>query len=436
MENASRAQRPNFPLKLSADRRHLVDQDGIPFLLQGDTAWSIIAACTADEVGLYLRNRVAKGFNAIIINLVEYFFNGPLTRDGQHPFVNPEDISTLNEAYFTYADWVLKQAEEAGILVFLAPLYLGYANARNHEGWYEEVRRGGAAKSYQYGAAIGKRYRNYKNIIWMIGGDRNPDGVVNETISLVQGIKSGDPAALFTAHPHPDSVTVEHYGGTSQGGWLDIATTYTYQIVHDRLLNDYYRKPTMPFVLVESTYEGEHNSTPLQIRRQAYWALLRGACGQFLGNNPIWLFNPGWQAAMDLEGSRDMVHWHTFFASRPWYDLIPDQRVTEGWVTSDHTHFFLEGVGEFRGLDTLIAAHTADRNTLMAYLPTARDVTADLREISGNQVRVWWFNPRNGETHLAGVFSTAAPQQLTPPGPGDWGLIVDNAALDLPAPGK
>jgi hypothetical protein len=425
-----------FPLRISANQRHFIDQNGSPFILQGDTAWSIITALTPDEADLYLKNRVAKGFNAIIVNLVEHFFNGPLTRTGDHPFLDAKDISTLNERYFSHADWVLKKAEESGILVFLAPLYLGYASSSNREGWYEEARWSGSAKCYQYGNALGKHYHDYTNIIWMIGGDRNPDGVTAEVNALVHGIKDENPKALFSAHPHPDSVTIQQYGGTGQGGWLDVATTYTYQIVHEKLLQDYYRRPTLPFVLIESTYEGEHNSSPLQIRRQAYWAMLCGACGQFLGNNPIWLFNPGWQAAMDLDGSQDMRHWRTFFNSRHWQELVPDPRLSEGWVTSSHTHCILEGVGEFRGLNTLTAARTADGNTLMAYMPDARPLTVDLRQISGTHARAWWFNPSDGTSHLAGEFPTSGPARLVPPAQGDWGLVVDNAALNYPTPGS
>jgi hypothetical protein len=29
---------PNFPLKVSSDQHHLVDQDNVPFLVNGDTA--------------------------------------------------------------------------------------------------------------------------------------------------------------------------------------------------------------------------------------------------------------------------------------------------------------------------------------------------------------------------------------------------------------
>ena len=52
-----------YPLTISADRRRLLDADGRPFLVQGDTAWSLIANLAYDDAIRYLDNRRAKGFN-------------------------------------------------------------------------------------------------------------------------------------------------------------------------------------------------------------------------------------------------------------------------------------------------------------------------------------------------------------------------------------
>jgi hypothetical protein len=257
----------------------------------------------------------------------------------------------------------------------------------------------------------------------MMGGDRNPDGVVDELNSLITGIKEYDKHGLFTAHPHPDESMPARYGW---GGWLDVSGTYSYQILQKKLRMDYNHKPVMPFVLLETTYEGEHNASAVQIRRQAYWANLCGATGQFLGNRPIWLFDPGWKEAIDGQGSRDMVHVKTLFSSRPWYGLIPDQR--HQVVTG--------GLGEFNGTDYLAAALTQDGSTLIAYMPTARTITVDLAKLSGGEVNGWWFDPRTGCAEPAGKFPTGGPVQLTPPGDGDWTLVLDDAAKNLPAPGS
>ena len=77
--------------------------------------------------------------------------------------------------------------------------------------------------------------------------------------------------------------------------WLAINNFYgSEKPLFRPMLAEYMRQPARPFVLLETTYEGEHDSTPDQIRRQAYWAMLSGACGQFFGNNPVWHFDgPG-----------------------------------------------------------------------------------------------------------------------------------------------
>ena len=103
------------------------------------------------------------------------------------------------------------------------------------------------------------------------------------------------------------------YAGES---WLSVNNTYTYKLVHDLLFRDFFREPARPFFLIESTYEGEHNASAVQIRRQAYWAVLCGGCGQFFGNRPIWLFAAGWKEALNGRGSRDMAVLKSLFLSR------------------------------------------------------------------------------------------------------------------------
>jgi hypothetical protein len=124
----------------------------------------------------------------------------------------------------------------------------------------------------------------------MLGGDYTPpksdQWVVND---LARSIGEEDHTHLMTAHHSPESSAVAAFG---EQEWLDVNTVYGYdKTIFRAMLAEYGRKPVRPFVLLETTYEGEHDSTPDQIRRQAYWAMLGGACGQFFGNNPIWHFD-------------------------------------------------------------------------------------------------------------------------------------------------
>jgi polysaccharide pyruvyl transferase WcaK-like protein len=61
----------SFPLRVSANGHYLEDAGGKPFLLHGDTAWSLIVQLTKEETEEYLENRRQKGVNSIIVNLIE-----------------------------------------------------------------------------------------------------------------------------------------------------------------------------------------------------------------------------------------------------------------------------------------------------------------------------------------------------------------------------
>ena len=380
----------------------------------------MISGLTKEEAEAYLEDRRKKGFNSIIVNLIEHKFRGPVNRYGQAPFLTPGDFSTPNEKYFEHADWVLRKAAEKGIEVFLAPIYLGYIGT--DEGWLDEALANGPGKSRNWGRYVGKRYAAFDNIVWLIGGDHNPDTAREDVDAIVEGIKEFDSRHIFTAHCHPENSAIDQY---KQEGWLDLNTTYTYNIVHGMLLRDYRREPAMPFVLIESIYEGEHNASAVQIRRQAYWAILCGATGQFMGNRPIWLYDPGWEVALNSTASQDMPRLKALFDSRPWSDLIPD----------DKHEVAVDGLGEFRGLDYLTAARTRDGGTVIAYMPTTRVITLDMTKISGKEASAWWFNPRSGKSDSIGQYPTTGKRQFTPPGDGDWVLVLDDAFRHLPAPG-
>lgn len=53
------------PLRLSGDRRSLVDAVGEPFFFLADTAWSIAWKGRVDEWPRYLDYRAAQGFSVL-----------------------------------------------------------------------------------------------------------------------------------------------------------------------------------------------------------------------------------------------------------------------------------------------------------------------------------------------------------------------------------
>jgi len=165
---------PAFPLKVSADQRFLVDQNDQPFLVIGDSPWSLIVEPTPAQVDLYLDDRVAKGFNLLLVNLLEHKFSTqpPKLRDGTPPFVIHGDFATPNEPYFRYAEEIARKAARRGIALLLCPAYLGYGGG--DEGFFQEMSRCGPDKVRAYGRYVGKRFRNDPNLIWVVGGDFTP----------------------------------------------------------------------------------------------------------------------------------------------------------------------------------------------------------------------------------------------------------------------
>ncbi len=163
-----------LPLKTADNGRYFVDQKGDPFLVVGDTAWSLIVQLGEGDIDRYLEDRQKRGFNSIIVNLIEHKFCTvpPKTRAGLAPFKKAGDFSTPNPDYFDFAYKVVKKANDHGIVVWLFPAYLGYGG--KDEGWFQEMKAGGREKLRTYGRFVGKRFKDLPNIVWVMGGDFTP----------------------------------------------------------------------------------------------------------------------------------------------------------------------------------------------------------------------------------------------------------------------
>jgi hypothetical protein len=206
-----------------------------------------------------------------------------LGNDGVAPFLKPGDFTQPNPAYFDYAHRAVAAANQRGITVWLCPAYLGWGGG--DEGFFKEIKAAGPAVLRGYGRFVGERFKDLPNLVWMVGGDYAlPEAERWAGAELALGLRDGGATQLITAHGG-QTTAVETFGDQP---WLAVDTVYRYQSDLWRPLQaNYGRRPVRPFVLIESTYEGEHDAKPEQIWRQAWWAMLNGACGQFFGNNPL-----------------------------------------------------------------------------------------------------------------------------------------------------
>jgi Protein of unknown function (DUF4038)/Putative collagen-binding domain of a collagenase len=421
-------QKPHaFPLRVEPGKRHLVDANGQPFLLHGDTAWSLIADLTREEIDIYLADRRARGFNTILVNLIEHQFarKAPANIAGDAPFLEPGNFAKPNEAYFAHADWVLSRARDYGMLVLLTPAYIGTRGGA--EGWWQEMTGNSEQTLRAYGRFLGARYRSFDNIVWVNGGDYDPpDKARVRAIAL--GLKEAAPGQLHTAHIAPETPVADFWEGES---WLDLANVYTYEPVCPKVLAAYAHAGKRPFFLIESAYENEHGAGARRIRTQAYQALLCGASGQVYGNNPIWHFRhsglhsaPGdWWHHLGSRGAQSMTHLLNLFTELDWWRLEPDASLLT--------------VGQGKGEDLAAAARMADGGAALIYLPSPRPITVNLGRLSSPRIEASWFDPSTGQRlAIKDVPSGAGgAQNFTPPGmnaagDGDWLLILASRPLD------
>jgi hypothetical protein len=418
-----------LPLRLAPGQRHLVDHNAAPFLLVGDAGWSLVAQLRKEEAETYLEDRRRRGFNLIMANLIEHWFaeRPPLDAYGTGPFAVPGDFGRPVDEYFDHAREIVRIASRKGMVILLCPAYLGGDGGQ--EGWYREMRANGPAKLEQYGRYVGRRFREFDNVIWLLGGDFTPPAADLGLVSAVaRGIHEASPDQLLTAEWSPETSAFDVAAETA----LDINTTYTYQPAYLKGLVDYDHADRRPRFLIESQYEHERSSTQRSLRAQAYYALLTGAMGEIYGNGRVYGFvrptiwkrlsGRDWMAELDSPGTRSMEFLRLLFEGLPWTTLVPDETY----------EVLLTGQGWKGSMNYPVLAWSRDGRLAVTYLPSGEAVTIDLRKLSA-PVRARWFDPTNGSFSVVtgSPLAATAEHEFLPPaanasGDKDWVLVLEH----------
>jgi hypothetical protein len=418
-----------YPLKVSTNRRYLVDQRNAPFLIVGDSPQALIGNLSVKDAAGFIANRRAAGFNALWVNLLCAKYTGcredGTTFDGIKPFASRGDLATPNPAYFARADAIIRLAAKAGLVVFLDPIETG--------SWLTVLRSNGTAKARAYGRFLGTRYKNFRNIVWFNGNDfqtwrrMSDDALV---LAVAKGIQSADPA-----HIHTVELNYLKSGSLDDPRWrsvIKLDAAYTYFPTYAQVLQEYNRKDFLPVFMVEAGYEFEQNSSSISkgdpeiLRRQEYWSALTGATGQFYGNHYTWQFADDWKDHLDTPGSIQFGHLVRLFAGRRWFRLVPDQ--AHKIVTRGYGRFSTTGnVGSSNYVTT---AASRDGTLAMSYLPTGGTVTVDMMRFAG-RVRARWYDPASGTYSqvASSPFPNSKSVRLTTPGKNadgdrDWVLVL------------
>lgn len=440
-----------FPLKASDNRRYLVDQKNKAFLLVGDAPQTIVTNVSFAGAAAYIANRREYGINTLWINLLCNFSDGcnndATTFDGVAPFLAAGDLSRPNPAYFQRADDIIKLAAKYGMVVLLDPI--------ETSSWLPILRAAGLDQAVRYGQYLGRRYKDFPNIIWIHGNDfqswRSPtdDALVQ---AVARGIRSED-----QVHIHTVELNYTTSGSLDDPSWaplIELDAAYTYFPTYAQVLAEYNRAEFKPVFMVEANYEFERadDGLPQSLRRQEYWTMLCGATGQVYGSAYTWRLEKGWETKIDTPGAIQLRFMKSLFVKRKWNDLIPDQdhsvviagygQLAEyiGRLTAYAGNLrpgFVARLRRFTSLGSVStntyasAARTPDGTLVMVYLPSARSLTVDMSKLAG-PATARWYDPTNGSySAVSGSpIANANRHQFRPPGSnaagdGDWVLVLE-----------
>jgi Protein of unknown function (DUF4038)/Putative collagen-binding domain of a collagenase len=418
-----------FPLQASANGRYLVNDRNQPFFYQADTPWMLLFQLSLPEATEYLVDRQAKGYSAVQIMMTGFL--GMKNREGQLPFGENNDLSQPNELFFAHADKVIKKAADLGMFLMIAPMWSGQAvegwAGQENDGRLKPLNANGPEKARQWGSWLGKRYRKYDNIAWLMGGDKNPNDESRELIlQLARGIHTAAPLQLMAVHNSPGNSSAAHYNDQP---WLSLNATYTYEEVFKHILGEWQRpQPRRPIFLSESGYENESNDgrddTPFRMRRQAYGAILSGAlAGHAYGHRDLWKLNNQWRQSLQATGAQQMTFVSRLFTARAWWKLEPE--ATDALVT--------KGRGQIGDIDYITAARATDGSLAIVYIPQSRPITINLSQLNA-PLLARWFDPTDGSLQLvqASTLPNRGTKEFTSPaknksGDRDWILLLETA---------
>lgn len=269
-----------------------------PFFLLGDTAWLLLHKLNLKEIERYLINRKSLGFNYIqailVYNLEESINEMPHNH-----------IDYSKDDFWTKAKKVVKLAAKLDIVVGLLP------------SWGSNVKKGfiNETNAKEYALFLSNYFKDYSNIIWVIGGDVRGD-VAYKIFNILGQTLKDNTNNLITFHPFGRTGSYLWFNDCS---WLDFNMFQSGHRRYDQLTigawddnnsnedsfgEDSYKyviksrtyKNIKPILDGEPSYEGivqglhdvkEAYWEASHVRRYAYWSVFEGACGFIYGNNSI-----------------------------------------------------------------------------------------------------------------------------------------------------
>lgn len=442
-------------LRISENGRYLEHQDGTPFIFLADTAWTVPARLKWDDVQHYMKVRKSQGFTVLQMVVLDPEHNPGMQNPCGIPALKGGDLLSPNEAYFSYVDWVLDQAEAFGFYVLLLPVWgelvVGWDwSGGTHPKTVTE------ANAFACGKWLGARMRHRRNLLWCLGGDRMPvtRGTDYRPVwrNMAEGLSEGltgtrlsyskDHEAwkklLFTYHACHEAETGEcstFSYWTPEDAWIGFTML---QSGHGAFKKNYEliraeRQPKMlpspapadspeadrsriyPVWDGEPAYEMMPMTWPVEdmnafhgtyiVRKRAYWALLAGAFGHTYGHASVWctatekdknmICRYTWAEAIRSEGSGQMKILRDFMEAFPLHAVVPCQeRLLRQSAGEDELDLHEQ------------AAVLREEGLMLVYFASGTEERIDACDLYPENVHAAWFDPKSG--------SLTATEELRP----------------------
>lgn len=420
-------------LKVSENKRYLEYENGEPFFWLGGTSWGMSEWLSREDIDLYLDNRMEKEFNLVQICLFwgkrmedpVNFTSNPQNAYGLKAFVelkgkpDPEYPRTFSGGtpqspndYWDHVEYILQAAEKRDMVVALLPVWgRRYVNA-THRDFSQSLFS--ISQMNSYGKFLGRSFKKYANIIWVLGGDVQADAggdYLGHYRAMAEGIIAGITGedvkwnedsplwdhAMMTYHPDGSPMKNSSLW-FHQDPWLDFNMIETHRhrdSIYKAVSQDYLRNdPVKPTLMGEPDYEGTrptHPSKGIHMRRQAYHTIFAGAAGftyggkiDEAGNGPLWSPFKGWKDMLNMEGANSMKFLKSFCLDNDWPDWTPNNALIAQGM----------GEGEFQ----IVAVETQLTEKALLYFPETRPAKIDLSAINltTGKLIVQWYNPSSG----------------------------------------
>jgi hypothetical protein len=419
----------NLKLRVSANGRYFMDQNGKPFFYLGDTCWLLFQRSNREELEEYLKDRAAKGFTVIqayvLRGLGKKHPDGNSSLLGATPLLD-RDPARPNEEFFKHVDHAVNRANELGLVMGLVTAKSWHVNEHAEKVFDEK-------NAYVFGKFLGERYKN-NAVMWFPGGDSPPGKDEAVWVAMAKGLRDGSAGSHLVCYHGQGSTSSSMW--FHKADWLDFNSIQSgHNFGSDSyafVSKDYALVPPKPTVDMEPAYENHPTGANKprvdshKVRTQAYAAMLAGAAGHGYGSLDLfWFYKDAdgpfpkngfqhWRTAMGYEGSRQVGLMRRLFEQRPWHKIVPDQSV----LASE------PGDGPYR----LIAARAEDGSFVVAYTARGQPVSIQMNKLNGSQVKAQWYDPREGTWKAIGQYPNQGIREFVSPSSGDredWVLVLD-----------